>query len=103
MSMYGAKTVAHSLAFPQFVLQLLGLRRKLWDTRLAEHFLIAMMLAMKYEPRIETLTTFFFLTVLARVRLDVVGDVACLSTALTHQSCPLFPSHCGRHATVLHE
>ena len=89
--MYRAKAIAHSFAFPQFGLQLFGPRCKLWDTRFADHLLTAMRFAIVYELRIKTLTTLFFVTVLARVRLDVVGGIACLSTSLAHQSCRLLP------------
>ena len=89
--MYRAKTIAHPFAFPQFGLQLFGPRCKLWDTRVADHLLTAIRFSIVYELRIKTLTTLFFVTVLARVRLDVVGGVACLSTFFAHQSCWLFP------------
>ena len=89
--MYRAKTIAHSFAFPQFGLQLFGPRCKLWDTRVADHLLTAIRFSIVYELRIKTLTTLFFVTVLARVRLDVVGGIACLSTSLAHQSCRLLP------------
>ena len=82
--MYRAKTLAHSFAFLQFVLQLLGPRCKLWDTRVADHLLTAIRFVIVYELRIKTLTTLFFVTVLARVRFHVLGGVARPSTSFAH-------------------